>query len=94
VLGGSGLFDIRAARNALKLVRGKLNNVIHESMIAPTQYAMHGRRVFAFTDLVLKTPKVLKPYYKSDLKPGIEILNRIQKDIGIHFLTFAESTSS
>ena len=34
------------ARNALKLVRGKFNNLIHNSMIMLTQRTMHGRRVF------------------------------------------------
>jgi len=37
---------IRPARNALKPVRGKLNNLIHNSMITLTQRTMHGRRVF------------------------------------------------
>jgi hypothetical protein len=40
------LFDVRPARNALKLVRGKFNNLIHNSMITLTQRTMHGRRVF------------------------------------------------
>jgi hypothetical protein len=41
-------FDIRPARNALKLVQGKFNNLIHNSMITLAQRTMHGRRVFAF----------------------------------------------
>jgi hypothetical protein len=41
---------IRPARNALKPVRGKLNNLIHNSMITLTQRTMHGRRVFFFRD--------------------------------------------
>jgi hypothetical protein len=39
-------FYIRPARNALKLVRVKFNNLIHNSMITLTQRTMHGRRVF------------------------------------------------
>jgi hypothetical protein len=42
------LFDVRPARNALKLVQGKFNNLIHNSMITLTQRTMHGRRVFVF----------------------------------------------
>jgi hypothetical protein len=38
--------DVGPARNALKLVRGKFNNLIHNSMIMLTQRTMHGRRVF------------------------------------------------
>jgi hypothetical protein len=40
------MLDVRPARNALKLVRGKFNNLIHNSMITLTQRTMHGRRVF------------------------------------------------
>ena len=47
-------FDIRPARNALKLVRGEFNNLIHNSMITPTQWTMHGRRVFAFFEFLLR----------------------------------------
>ena len=39
-------FDIRPARNALKLVRGELNNLIHHTMLTLTQRTLHGRRVF------------------------------------------------
>ena len=39
-------FDIRPARNALKLVRGELNNLIHHTMFTLTQRTLHGRRVF------------------------------------------------
>ena len=39
-------FDIRPARNALKLVRGKFNNFIHNSKFTLTQRSVHGRRVF------------------------------------------------
>jgi len=39
------MFNVRPARNALKLVRGKFNNLIHNSMIMLTQRTMHGRRV-------------------------------------------------
>jgi hypothetical protein len=42
----SSTLDVRPARNALKLVRGKFNNLIHNSMITLTQRTMHGRRVF------------------------------------------------
>ena len=41
-------FDVGPARNAFKLVRGKFNNLIHNSMIALTQRTMHGRRAFIF----------------------------------------------
>ena len=37
---------VRPARNALKLVRGKLNNLIHHTMLTLTQRTLHGRRVF------------------------------------------------
>jgi hypothetical protein len=47
---------IRPARNALKPVRGKLNNLIHNSMITLTQRTMHGRRVFN-VDGFVKSPK-------------------------------------
>ena len=40
------IFDIRPARNALKLVRGELNNLIHHTMLTLTQRTLHGRRVF------------------------------------------------
>jgi hypothetical protein len=40
------LFRVRPARNALKPVWGKSNNLIHNSMIMLTQRTMHGRRVF------------------------------------------------
>jgi len=39
-------FDSRPARNALKLVRSKFYNLIHNSMITLTHRTMHGRRVF------------------------------------------------
>ena len=39
-------FDIRPARNALKLVRGELNNLIHHTMLTLTQRTLHGRRAF------------------------------------------------
>ena len=45
-------FDIRPARNALKLVRGEFNNLIHNSRITLTQRTMHGRRVFAFSEFL------------------------------------------
>lgn len=40
------MLDVRPARNALRLVRDKFNNLIHNSMISLTQRTMHGRRVF------------------------------------------------
>lgn len=40
-------FDIRPARKALKLVRGKVNNLIQDSIVTLTQRSMHGRRVFS-----------------------------------------------
>ncbi len=43
---GRRVLDVRPARNALKPVRGKSNNLIHNSMIMLTQRTMHGRRVF------------------------------------------------
>jgi hypothetical protein len=41
-------FDIRPARNALKPIRGKFSNLIHNALIMLTQHTLHGRRVFAF----------------------------------------------
>ena len=43
---GRSMLDVRPARNALKPVRGKSNNLIHNSMIMLTQRTMRGRRVF------------------------------------------------
>ncbi len=37
--------DVRPARNALKPVRGKSNDLIHNSTIMLTQRTLHGRRV-------------------------------------------------
>jgi hypothetical protein len=51
------------ARNALKLVRGKFNNLIHNSMITLTQRTMHGRRVF---DVQLSLDHVFSVIYCSD----------------------------
>jgi hypothetical protein len=42
----NSMLGVRPARNALKLVRGKSNNLIHNSMIMLTQRIMHGRRMF------------------------------------------------
>jgi hypothetical protein len=39
-------FDIRPARNALKLVRRKFKHLIHSSLITVYRHPMHGRRVF------------------------------------------------
>ena len=49
------VFEIRPARNALKLVCGKFNHLIYKSMITPTQNTMHGRRVFAFSEFLLQS---------------------------------------
>ena len=48
------MLDVRPARNVLKPVRGKSNNLIHNSMIMLTHRTMHGRRVFIsfFFDLL------------------------------------------
>jgi hypothetical protein len=43
-------FDIRPARNAMKLVRSEFNHLIYISMFTPTHRTMHGRRVFIFSD--------------------------------------------
>jgi diadenosine tetraphosphate (Ap4A) HIT family hydrolase len=40
------MFDVRPARNALKLLRDKFNNSSHNLVIMLTQRTMHGRRVF------------------------------------------------
>jgi hypothetical protein len=61
-------FIIRPARNALKLVRGKFNNLIHNSMMSLTQCAMHGRRVFAFLEFLFRSDR---PFFwpAAGLKP-------------------------
>ncbi len=46
IIAGTHSLDIRPARNALELVRGKFNNFIHNSMFTLTKRTMHGRRVF------------------------------------------------
>ncbi len=38
------------ARNALKLARGKVNNLVHDSMVTLTQHSLHGRRVNSAMD--------------------------------------------
>jgi len=53
-------FDIRPARNALKLVRGELNNLIHHTMLTLTQRTLHGRRVF---DIRHSTVRCLYPSF-------------------------------
>ena len=43
------------ARNALKPVGEKINYLIYETMLTPTQRTMHGRRVFAFSEFLLRS---------------------------------------
>jgi len=59
-------FDIRPARNALKLVRGELNNLIHHTMLTLTQRTLHGRRAF---DILRFCGSLLYPSYL--LKAGL-----------------------